>query len=115
MTPELVDITQIVPDYENLDSNWHNYTISWLPNKVSWYVDGYLIRNYTALKSEQWQSVRVSDWTGCDSGWCGTFDNTSKKIMLNFSFVEIRVSDWYQICSSDCTGDSYSQFNNTQH
>lgn len=115
MTPDLVDVREIVPGYESLHADFHNYTISWMPNKVSWYVDGYLIRNYTTLRSEQWQSIRLSDWTGCDANWCGSFDNTSARIHLNFSFMEIRVQDWYQICTDNCTGDSYSQFNNTQH
>ena len=83
MTPELVDVKALVPGYESLDAAYHNYTIEWQASHIAWYVDGIEIRRYTDLESTMWQSLRLSDWTGCDAGWCGEL-TLDEGVTLNF-------------------------------
>lgn len=61
-------------------SDWHVYTIDWLPDKINYYVDGELKRTVT---SEQINSAG------------GNFPNQSATILMNFWQPAHKIAKWF--------------------
>jgi beta-glucanase (GH16 family) len=80
-----------VDKIENLDTEYHTYTIEWTPDYIAWYVDNKLIRKDTADKSQQVvdlrdmpQTYRMNLWIAVWEDWVGKFD---KKVLPLYQFV----------------------------
>lgn len=67
-------------EIDNLDSEYHTYTIEWTPDYVAWFVDGTEIRRDTAENSQQVvdlrdtpQTYRMNLWIAMWEEWVGPF------------------------------------------
>jgi beta-glucanase (GH16 family) len=54
-------------------TDYHVYRIKWLPNQVSWYVDGHLVRTETSHVPTGPMYLHLNMWVP-DSGWPAAYD-----------------------------------------
>lgn len=54
-------------------TQFHNYTIDWRPDRISWYVDNTLVRTTSTAVPDDPMNARINFWAP-DSGWPDAFN-----------------------------------------
>ncbi len=79
---------------ENLDQ-FHEFTLTWTPNEISWAVDGKVVHVETADKSQQVvdmrdasQSYRMNIWVSEAAEWVGMFNLRGLPLYQYIDWVE---------------------------
>jgi beta-glucanase (GH16 family) len=68
---------QFVPYASGSITDYHTYEIKWLPNQVSWWIDGHLVRTETRHVPAGPMKFHLNIWVP-DPGWPAAYDPALK-------------------------------------
>ncbi|MEX3074247.1 family 16 glycosylhydrolase [Vibrio alginolyticus] len=76
-------------------NDFHEFTLIWTPNEITWKVDGQVIHTESAASSKQVidmrdsrQSYRMNLWISEAAEWAGTFDNKDLPLYQYIDWIE---------------------------
>lgn len=77
----------------NVDEQFHEYTFEWLPDSITWYIDG--IEKYTVTENipNLPQQIMMNIWICTTSEWAGEFDSSTLPAYAEYDYVKFYQKD----------------------
>ena len=92
---------QYVPYASGSITDYHTYEIKWLPNQVTWFIDGHLVRTETRHVPAGPMTFHLNIWVP-DPGWAAAHDrNLKPATSADANRVFSMSVDWVHIQSID--------------
>ena len=78
----------------NVDQQFHEYTFEWLPDSITWYIDG--IEKYTVTENipNLPQQIMMNIWICTTSEWAGEFDSGTLPAYAEYDCVKFYQKDF---------------------